>query len=119
MSDFGYVIKMLREERHMTLDEFAAFLGTSKQNLSRYERGEVIPKVSTAYAIAQKLGVSLSYLNGNDENDNAPAEETLTRQQRERMDAIFSALNDTDRDRLLDYAEILLRASESKGGPHK
>ena len=119
MSNFAYVIKMLREERHMTQEEFADFLGTSKQNISRYERGEVVPKISTAFEIAKKLGVSLSYLNGNDESEDAPAEELPVRQQRERMDAIFSALSEADRDRLLDYAGILLRAQEAKGDPHK
>lgn len=102
----------------MTLDEFAAFLGTSKQNLSRYERGEVIPKISTAYEIAQKLGVSLSYLNGNDETNSAPTEDPFMRQQRERIGTIFSALSEEDRNRLLDYAEILLRAREAKDDPH-
>lgn len=119
MSNFGFVIKQIREERNMTLDEFAAFLGTSKQNLSRYERGEVIPKVSTAFAIAQKLGVSLSYLNGNADVENTPAEDPVKHQQRERMGVIFSALSEEDRDRLLDYAEILLRAREAKDDPHK
>lgn len=114
MSDFGFRIKKIRDERHMSLDEFADFLGTSKQNLSRYERGEVIPKISTAYKIAQKLGVSLSYLNGNDEVEKAPAEDPVIDQQRERMDFIFSALSEDDRNRLLDYAEILLRAREAK-----
>lgn len=118
MSDFGFRIKQIREERHMTLDEFAAFLGTSKQNLSRYERGEVIPKISTAFDIARKLGVSLSYLNGNDEYDNAPTEDPLMSQQRERMGIIFGTLSEKDRDRLLDYAEILLRAREAKDDPH-
>ena len=119
MSSFAYVIKMLREERHMTQEEFADFLGTSKQNISRYERGEVVPKISTAFEIAKKLGVSLSYLNGNDESGDAPAEESSVRQQRERMDAIFSALSGADRDRLLDFAEILLRAQEAKDDPRK
>ena len=119
MTHFGSVIKMLREERHMSQDEFAEFLETSKQNLSRYERGEVIPKISTAHAFAKKLGVSLSFLNGDDETTNQPANDDKTRHQRERMNTIFSALNDINRDRLLDYAEILLRAEEAKDDPHK
>lgn len=119
MSNFAYIIKQLREERHMTQEEFAAFLGTSKQNISRYERGEVSPKISTANAIAKKLGVTLSYLNGNSDEDNAPAEEMIMRQQRERMDSIFSALSEANRDRLLDYAELLLRVPEAKDDQHK
>lgn len=64
MSGFADVIKRIRLERRMTQEEFASFLGTSKQNISRYEKGEVSPKISTAAAIASKLGITLEQLNG-------------------------------------------------------
>ncbi|MBO7670744.1 MAG: helix-turn-helix domain-containing protein [Oscillospiraceae bacterium] len=56
----------------MTQDEFAKLLGTSKQNISRYENGEVSPKISTAAQIAEKLGLSLSDLNGGTPPQNTP-----------------------------------------------
>lgn len=64
MSNFSETLRRIRFEKHMTQDEFAKLLGTSKQNISRYENGEVSPKISTAAQIAEKLGLSLSELNG-------------------------------------------------------
>ncbi len=59
---FGEKIKMLREERQMSLAEFAEVLGTSKQVLSRYERGENTPKITTVMQYAEALGVQPSFL---------------------------------------------------------
>lgn len=55
-------LKLLREERKMTLSEFAELLGTSKQVLSRYERGENTPKITTVAHYAKVLNVTLAYL---------------------------------------------------------
>lgn len=55
-------LKLLREERNMSLAEFANLLGTSKQVLSRYERGENTPKITTVSHYASVLNVSLAYL---------------------------------------------------------
>lgn len=63
MSQFASVLKQIRITRGMTQEEFADYLGTSKQNISRYEAGLVTPKISTAERIAQKLGVTLTQLN--------------------------------------------------------
>ena len=59
-------LKLLREERNMTLEEFAKLLGTSKQVISRYERDENTPKITTVVNYANILNVSLEYLT----NDN-------------------------------------------------
>ena len=67
MSQFSENLRRIRFERHMTQEEFAQLLGTTKQNISRYESGAVSPKISTAQKIADKLGVSLSELNGRTE----------------------------------------------------
>lgn len=67
MSRFSENLRRIRFERHMTQEEFAELLGTTKQNISRYESGAVSPKISTAEVMAEKLGLSLSALNGSDE----------------------------------------------------
>lgn len=71
MSAFSENLRRIRFERHMTQEEFAALLGTTKQNISRYESGAVSPKITTAQVIAEKLGMSLSELNG----DTVPEDE--------------------------------------------
>ena len=75
MSTFSETLRRLRFERHMTQEEFADLLGTTKQNISRYESGAVSPKISTAAAIAEKLGISLSELSG--ENFSPEAQDKL------------------------------------------
>lgn len=67
MSRFSEALRRIRFEKHMTQEEFAALLGTTKQNISRYEQGTVSPKISTAQAIADKLGITLAELNGEEE----------------------------------------------------
>ena len=68
MSRFSENLRRIRFERHMTQEEFADLLGTTKQNISRYESGAVSPKISTAEVMAEKLGMTLSELNGSEDS---------------------------------------------------
>ena len=77
MSQFSENLRRIRFERHMTQEEFAQLLGTTKQNISRYESGAVSPKITTAQIIADKLGISLSELNGSQDGDAQQAREEL------------------------------------------
>ena len=54
-------------------EEFAELLGTTKQNISRYESGAVSPKITTAAIMAEQLGITLSELSGG----NSSAKEKL------------------------------------------
>ncbi len=56
---FAKVLKEEREKRNMTLEEMAELLGTKKQVLSRYERGERNPKLITAALFAQRLNIPI------------------------------------------------------------
>lgn len=72
-------LKLLREERNMNITEFATLLGTSKQVISRYERGENTPKITTVAHYAKILNVSLEYLmndNVTDKNGKASNDKT-------------------------------------------
>lgn len=53
------LIKKVREEKKLTLDELSKLTGINKGNLSRIERGEVDAKISTVCMIAKALKVSL------------------------------------------------------------
>lgn len=59
---FGEKLKAYREEKDMTLEDLAQLLGTTKQVLSRYERGERTPKITTARAYANAMGVDFAML---------------------------------------------------------
>ena len=78
---FGEKLKLLREERNMSLAEFAKLLGTSKQVISRYERCENTPKITTVAHYAEVLNVSLAYLMNDDETNRTeptPADKKTT-----------------------------------------
>ena len=63
-SSFGETLKKIREERGWTLEEMAEKLGSTKQVLSRYERGERTPKITMAQKFADILGITLEELTG-------------------------------------------------------
>ncbi|SMC38059.1 repressor LexA [Papillibacter cinnamivorans DSM 12816] len=59
---FGDKLKKIRMERHLSQEELAAILGTSKQVISRYENNQRTPKVTIANEYAAKLNLPLEYL---------------------------------------------------------
>ena len=63
---FGENLKAIRENNGWTLEEMAEKLGSTKQVLSRYERGERTPKITMASHFADALGVPLRELVGFD-----------------------------------------------------
>ena len=68
----GENIRAKRKSKRMTLEELAAAVGTSKQNIHRYETG-VISNIPTdkIVAIAEALGTSPSALMGWEGNEEA------------------------------------------------
>lgn len=66
---FNEKLTMLRLEKGMNMTEFAQLLGTSKQVIARYEKGENTPKITTVDHYAKVLGVSLQYLINEDCTD--------------------------------------------------
>ena len=108
MSDFATTLKRIRTEKGMSQEEFAAFLGTSKQNISRYEIGEVSPKISTAAKMAEKLGISLAELNG-DKPQKELQPDPEVQLKLDRIAAIFHQLSDENQRRILDLSEVLLK----------
>ena len=63
-TDFGKAIKQYRAEHKMSLEEMARMLDTTKQALSRYERGERQPKLSVAAKFSEILNIPLNDLAG-------------------------------------------------------
>ena len=56
------VIRKIRKQRHMTLEELAEKSGVSRVNINRYELGSHEPKVSAAIKIAKALDCSVEEL---------------------------------------------------------
>ena len=72
-NEFGKTLKQIRESCNMSQDEFANFLGTSKQVISRYETSQRVPKITTVSEYAQKLDIPLEQFIDNNESGACPA----------------------------------------------
>lgn len=72
MGEFGDTLRAIRERNGWTLDDMAKKLSTTKQALSRYERGERTPKITVAAKFAEILGVPLEELIGYEYHDGDP-----------------------------------------------
>ena len=66
LKTFGQRLRALRLEGEQTQDEFAARIGLSKQILSRLEKGQQMPKLDQVQDYAEKLGVPVECLLGED-----------------------------------------------------
>ena len=62
--EFGDMLKAIRKERGLSQDELASILGTTKQVISRYETKQRVPRLSVVADYAEKLGVPLALLSG-------------------------------------------------------
>jgi transcriptional regulator with XRE-family HTH domain len=60
----GERIKSLREERKITQQELARYLGVSQKTISNYENGERSPDPDTLRKIADYFDVTVDYLLG-------------------------------------------------------
>ncbi len=64
MSDFGKILKSLRENADMTQKELAEMLSISKSTVSGYEQDTRSPSSATLMKIADVFHVSADYLCG-------------------------------------------------------
>lgn len=71
-SNIGSVLKKVRFERDLTLEETANLTGVSKAMLGQIERGESVPTISTLWKISTGLRISFSELLGSESNNYEP-----------------------------------------------
>ena len=62
--NFYQRLRDLREDAELNQSEMAKILGTSQQQLSRWEVGEQEPKISWYIKYAEYFNVSIDYLAG-------------------------------------------------------
>lgn len=68
VDNIGAVLKRVRFERNLTLDETATITGVSKAMLGQIERGESNPTISILWKISTGLRISFSELLGSESN---------------------------------------------------
>ena len=66
MNDYGAELKYHRLIRNKTLNQIEKDTGISNVNLSRWERGQVVPNTDFCIILADYYGISLDELVGRD-----------------------------------------------------
>ena len=61
-------LKMLRERRKMSAAKLAAEMGVSQQAVSKWERGEAMPRAEILPKLADLLDCTVDALFGRDQN---------------------------------------------------
>ena len=125
-TDFGKAIKEYRIREKLSLEEMAQMLDTTKQALSRYERGERQPKISVAAKFSEILGIPISELAGGTEY--GPMEKTngdvivIEKPKSEKVRTLMqniSQLNEEEVDQLNDMFNIMFSRKFKKGTDNK
>jgi len=99
---FGKKMKEIRDANGWTLEEMAKKLGTTKQALSKYERGERSPKFDVAAKFARILKVPLSELTDEVQLEYDNYQNTVVPETISKSDAIIlESIHDNDRIRML------------------
>ncbi len=62
--DIGNTVKKLREDRHVTQEQLATFLGVTPQAVSRWETSAVYPDIKMLPAITDYFSVTTDELLG-------------------------------------------------------
>lgn len=78
MRNYGEILKEHRTVNGKTLKEVEAATGISNQNLSRWERGEVLPNIDFCVQLADFYGITLDELVGRDFGGNGDKRTTIS-----------------------------------------
>jgi transcriptional regulator with XRE-family HTH domain len=105
---FGEKITKLKKLKKMSQVELAEKTGISRDAISKYERGDVMPSIEYAKRIADVLGVSLDYLVS--ESDK---EEVLDNEAVKRIKEI-QLLPKDDKEKIYSVIDALIRDTKAK-----
>lgn len=65
---FGQRLRELRQKRQLTLEQLGTEFNVTKQTVSYWEKGDRLPPLDIATALAKYYAVSLDYLVGLSDN---------------------------------------------------
>lgn len=105
---FGEKISKLKKLKKMSQVEMAEKNGISRDAISKYERGDVMPSIEYAKRIADVLGVSLDYLVSDSDR-----EEVLDNEAVKRIKEI-QLLPKQDKEKIFSVIDALIRDTKAK-----
>lgn len=119
MKNYGECLREIRISAGKTLLEVEKETGISNQNLSRWERGIVIPNVDFCVQLSNFYGVTLEELLGLEDNPITPRNHTpaLSKPEKELL-SLFNSLSEPGKDTVMVAAKNAARF-ENKGSIHK
>ncbi len=111
--DMGTIIKQLREERGMTLEQLGDKIGVGKSTVRKWENGMIANmRRDKIGLIANALGVSPAYLMGWEEN--TPAAVPVLEDREQKLLSSFALLNDSGQEEALKRVEELTELPKYK-----
>ncbi len=69
MTDYGEALRYQRDMAGLSQRELSVKINISQQNISRWERGEVLPSIDMCIKLADFYGISLDELVGRRQYD--------------------------------------------------
>ena len=117
----GENIKKVRKTLGITQKELGSRLNMSQAAIGQYENNPNPPKLVTITKIAQALGVAVDILidDWSQFNEQEESEQTeyllqklIDSKKSEKMDKLFSSLNDSGQDKALEQVELLTKIPE-------
>ena len=103
MNKYGQRLAELRKANHMTQEQLAVKLNTSRSRIGMYEQGRRQPDFETQEAIADLFNVNIDYLFGRKYN---PVDGSCNEEQKE-IHILIESLNEEGRQHLIEYAKFL------------
>lgn len=112
---FGKNIKRMREERDLSMQELADFLGVSKSSVNMWENAGVIPRESILKKISKSFNVSIDYLLGN-----INKEQEVQNRKREReidlaIQEFLGCLDEEDLDKMISVIKLVVTGKDING----
>lgn len=110
MHNYGEALRYQRDIAGLSLTDLSKQVGTSSQNLGRWERGEVLPNIDFCVKLAEFYNISLNELlglGGISTMQNAPQ---LTAEERKLLED-YNSLNSACQKLIKDTLATLLNSS--------
>ncbi len=110
MINYGNAIREQREIANISRLELSQKIGTSQQNISRWERGEVLPSIDFCVKLADFYNISIDELIGRDNFDGAIV---ITKYIKSEIGEIYEKLNRQNQMNALGYLTYLLNSQHN------
>lgn len=112
MINYGEALRYQREMANIKQPDLAAKIGSSQQNISRWERGEVIPGIDFCVKLADYYNISLDELIGREYSSDAII---IKENKKSEVEELFEKLDRQNKIMVIGYITALLQKQNNRG----